>query len=71
MFEFYFFNNAVNNNGDHYIHKEYCAFLPDVLHRTLIGYKTSFDDAIKTAELTYPHKSFISCFFCCNPHRSK
>lgn len=71
MFEFYFFNNTVNDNGDHYIHKEDCAFLPDILQRTLIGYKNSFSDAIEIAQKTYPYESFVGCFFCCNSYHTK
>lgn len=67
MAEFYYFNDVPDDKGNHEVHTKECAYLPNVLNRTYIGYENSCSDAIKRAKQEYPSKSFDGCFFCSRP----
>ncbi|MRN25006.1 hypothetical protein EAI30_10295 [Romboutsia ilealis] len=62
---YYYFNDNVDNNGNHEIHTFNCSYLPSYFNRTYIGSFSSCEDAINAAKLQYPYKSFDGCFWCC------
>ena len=63
----YYFNDNVDDKGNHEVHTEDCSFLPAAKNRTYIGYFADCSSAIAAAKASHPYDSFDGCYFCCNP----
>lgn len=61
----YYFHNTVDVNNRHEIHAEDCSYLPSPSNRTYLGNFYNCYEAILTARLRYPFKSFDGCYWCC------
>lgn len=64
----YYLNMNVQQNGDHEIHKESCAFYQ--LHRTggnyvYLGTFGNDYDALYSAKRKYPYFTVDGCYYCC------
>ncbi|MEE1885724.1 hypothetical protein [Pedobacter flavus] len=49
----YFVNILPQSNGDHVIHTENCAHLPNMRQRTILGYFKTSMEAIEVAKKNY------------------
>ena len=67
MSDIYYFNDHVDQNGNHEVHTNSCSYLPKVENRTLIGVYSNCKDAINAAKSQYPSEKFDGCFWCCRP----
>ncbi|MGL6186126.1 MAG: hypothetical protein ACRC1T_12190 [Clostridium chrysemydis] len=64
--ENYYFNNNTDSHGRHEIHTESCSHGPAIFNRTKIGSFSSCSAALRSAQNSYPLKSFDGCYYCCN-----
>lgn len=60
----YYVNQNVQANGDHEVHREGCAYLPDLAKRIFIGLHESCHNATLVAKGLYPKAN--GCFYCSN-----
>ena len=65
MWNFYFFNIHEDDKGNHEVHVESCAYLPELKNRKLIGFRQDCKSAIADAQKEYPDFKFDGCYFCC------
>lgn len=61
----FYFNDTPDSKGNHEVHTDSCAYLPDKLNRTYLGTYHDCHIAITQAKNNYPSKKFDGCYFCC------
>lgn len=65
MYKHYYINHSEQANGDHEVHRDDCAWLPDINNRTYLGYLLSSFDAIRVARQKFPAWLINGCAHCC------
>lgn len=69
MFNHYFVNKNAQSTGEHEVHTETCAFLPDINNREYLGY---FDSPLKAVEKACQlFNNVDGCFYCCKSAHTK
>ncbi|MBL4692469.1 MAG: hypothetical protein JKY92_03975 [Magnetovibrio sp.] len=59
----YIVNKNAQTNGDHEVHKNGCAYMPDIANRLPLGVHASCGPAVTKAKRTFP--SADGCAYCC------
>lgn len=67
MYKHYYYNDNLDEHGNHEVHTEDCSELKKVHSRSYIGYKTNCQDAIQLAKEKTGKTNFDGCYYCCNP----
>ncbi|SDC58898.1 hypothetical protein [Niabella drilacis] len=65
MSKSYYVNKTAQNNGDHEVHTEGCAWLPEPANRIYLGSYHSCGDAVREAKKYY--RQVNGCYYCANP----
>jgi hypothetical protein len=60
----YYVNKNAQPNGDHEVHKDGCAWMPEPQHKMYLGYFSNCHDAVKEAKKTFPTTA-DGCHYCC------
>ncbi len=60
----YYVNKNAQSNGDHEVHKEGCAWLPEAHNRIYLGDFASCAPAVKEAKKHYTQVN--GCYYCSN-----
>ncbi|ENP7383869.1 hypothetical protein ACEC18_004484 [Vibrio parahaemolyticus] len=58
----YYVNKNAQANGDHEVHKQGCAWMPDEANRLYLGDFATCRSAVTEAKKTYPKSN--GCFYC-------
>lgn len=59
----YWYNDRVDTNNNHEVHKLSCKYLPDTIHSTYLGKFDYNFQAMEYARQTEPYKQFDGCYF--------
>jgi hypothetical protein len=59
---YYYVDERESKSGEHEVHCEGCAHLPDVLHRKFLGVFNSCKDAVEEAKRFY--ENVVGCNCC-------
>lgn len=65
MLNHYYYNKNIDRRGNHEVHIETCAYLPDRNNRVYIGYESNCRAAIQRAIRETGQSNFDGCFYCC------
>jgi len=65
MASFFYYNENIDDKGNHEVHEDDCSYLPDVLNRKMIGYENDCKTAIQRAKNETGKTNFDGCFHCC------
>jgi hypothetical protein len=60
----YYVNKNAQENGDHEVHEETCAYLPAPANRVALGWHPSCHGAV--AEARKHFRQVDGCYRCCN-----
>ena len=63
MLEYYYVNKNTDAQGNHEVHRESCAYLPQPTNREYLGYFSNSHDAVYKAKQQYPTAD--GCWHCC------
>lgn len=61
---FYYYNNSLDNHGNHEVHTKDCDYLEPLSNRTMIGLENNCHDAIRRARRETGKQNFDGCFWC-------
>ncbi|RFM26555.1 hypothetical protein [Deminuibacter soli] len=61
----YYVSKVAQDNGDHEVHAEDCAWLPKPTHRTYLGQFDNCADAVREAKKY--HNQANGCIYCSKP----
>lgn len=64
VYEHYYYNNSLDDNGNHEIHTRDCKYVKPLENRTYIGYKRNCEEAVKQAKRDSGKRNFDGCFWC-------
>lgn len=59
---YYYVNKNAQANGDHEVHRDPCAYMPDVPNRLYLGDFTNCQDAVREAAKKYSPVN--GCYYC-------
>lgn len=65
MKERYYVNKDAQSNGDHEVHVEGCAFMPNPENRKYLGEFSTCHEAVHEARTHYSQVN--GCYYCCRP----
>ena len=60
----YYVNKNAQDNGDHEVHKDGCAWLPKIENRIYLGNFSNCKDAVREARKYYSQVN--GCYYCSN-----